>query len=135
MINPKITPIQANDMDKIFKIIKFIFERPITSKEIGELIKVESRNVQYYANAIKRMGLANDFKYYNKKLLQLSKEGFKIFAKNVSTKLLKTYLIETNYVELEKKAIINSDFSKKTKNRRLQSLKSIQKWLNKCREE
>ena len=95
MDNTNIPFIQANSMDRIINLLENMYENPMTSQQIAELMDFLPRQSDYYFNAGKYIGLfekKTDDKQVVVKLTALGNSVFKLNYKERQLKLVSLIL-------------------------------------------
>lgn len=95
--------IQANSMERIISLLEHLYENPMTSQQIAELMDFELRQSDYYYNAGKYLGLFEKINEDKQRIVTLTALGNKVFRLNYKERQLKL-------VELILKHQIFADF-------------------------
>lgn len=89
MENTDVPFIQANSMERIISLLENIYDNPMTSQQIAELMDFESRQSDYYYNAGKYLGLFEKTSDDKQKVVSLTALGNKVFKLNYKDRQLK----------------------------------------------
>lgn len=81
--------IQANSMERIISLLENMYENPMTSQQIAELMDFDIRQSDYYYNAGKYLGLFEKRKEESQILAALTTQGQKVFKLNYKKRQLK----------------------------------------------
>lgn len=85
----KIPFIQANSMDRIISLLENMYNNPMTSQQIAELMKFEPRQSDYYYNAGRYLGLFEKNKENGQTVVSLTVLGVQVFHLNYKDRQLK----------------------------------------------
>lgn len=112
MDNTSVPFIQANSMDRIISMLENMYDNPLTTQQIAELMSFEPRQADYYYNAGCYIGL---FKKVNnregqKALTTLGEYVFKLNYKERQLKLVELILEHQIFVDAFDYTIDNGDF-------------------------
>ena len=89
MTRTEVPFIQANSMERIISLMEHVYENPMTSQQIAELMDFELRQSDYYYNAGKYLGLFEKLHEDNQILVSLTTLGNKIIKLNYKERQLK----------------------------------------------
>lgn len=89
--------IQANSMDRIISLLENMYENPMTSQQIAELMDFELRQSDYYYNAGKYLGLFEKTYDDKQKVVSLTSLGNKVFKLNYKERQLKLVELILNH--------------------------------------
>lgn len=89
MDNTDIPFIQANSMDRIINLLENMYENPMTSQQIAELMDFLPRQSDYYFNAGKYIGLFEKKTDDKQVVVELTVLGNKVFKLNYKERQLK----------------------------------------------
>ena len=89
MDNTDIPFIQANSMDRIINLLENMYENPMTSQQIAELMDFLPRQSDYYFNAGKYIGLFKKKTDDKQVVVELTALGNKVFKLNYKERQLK----------------------------------------------
>lgn len=89
MKNVSIPFIQANSMERIISLLENLYDNPMTSQEIAELMNFDLRQSDYYYNAGRYLGLFEKVSDEKRKIILLSSLGSMIFKFNYKKRQLK----------------------------------------------
>lgn len=89
MDNTNVPFIQANSMERIISLLENMYENPMTSQQIAELMDFEPRQSDYYYNAGKYLGLFKKISEDNQHVVVLTPLGNKVFKLNYKKRQLK----------------------------------------------
>lgn len=81
--------IQANSMERIISLLENMYENPMTSQQIAELMDFEPRQADYYYNAGKYLGLFKKISEDKQRVVTLTVSGNKVFKLNYKERQLK----------------------------------------------
>lgn len=81
--------IQANSLDRIISLLEHIYENPMTSQQISNLMDFELRQSDYYYNAGKYLGLFEKTSEDKQKVVKLTALGNRLFKLNYKQRQLK----------------------------------------------
>ena len=81
--------IQANSMERIISLLENMYENPMTSQQIAELMDFDPRQSDYYYNAGRYLGLFEKRKEEGQILTALTALGQKVFKLNYKERQLK----------------------------------------------
>jgi hypothetical protein len=81
--------IQANSMERIISLLENMYENPMTSQQIAELMDFEPRQSDYYFNAGKYLGLFEKTSDDKQKVVSLTSLGNRVFKLNYKERQLK----------------------------------------------
>lgn len=81
--------IQANSMERIISLLENMYENPMTSQQIAELMDFEPRQSDYYYNAGKYLGLFKKISEDKQRVVALTPLGNKVFKLNYKERQLK----------------------------------------------
>ncbi len=81
--------IQADSMDRVISLLENLFENPMTTEQIAELMDFDIRQSDYYFNAGKYLGLFEKDKVGQKLYVKLTSLGTKIFKMSYKERQLK----------------------------------------------
>lgn len=135
---------QANSLDKIMVAIEVMKHSPINERDLKTGFSMGERQVDYYANAMRFLGLIDSFEYNGKVIICLSEDAIEFFKKGKTDKKLREWIIKNKLLEENKKRLeqekneisgkdqSTGDEKKKitTYKRRLQSYEAWKKWVN-----
>lgn len=89
MENTDVPFIQANSMERIISLLENMYDNPMTSQQIAELMDFEPRQSDYYYNAGKYLGLFEKTSDDKQKVVSLTPLGNKVFKLNYKDRQLK----------------------------------------------
>lgn len=89
MDNSDVPFIQANSMERIISLLENMYENPMTSQQIAELMDFEPRQSDYYYNAGKYLGLFEKVNEDKQRVVALTSLGNKVFKLNYKERQLK----------------------------------------------
>ncbi len=89
MNNTNIPFVQANSMDRIINLLENMYENPMTSQQIAELMDFLPRQSDYYFNAGKYIGLFEKRTDDKQVVVKLTPLGNKVFRLNYKERQLK----------------------------------------------
>ena len=89
MDNSNVPFIQANSMERIISMLENMYENPMTSQQIAELMDFEPRQSDYYYNAGKYLGLFEKICEDKQRVVGLTALGNKVFKLNYKERQLK----------------------------------------------
>lgn len=89
MEGTKIPFIQANSMERVISLLENMYENPMTSQQIAELMDFDPRQSDYYYNAGKYLGLFEKRRENGQILTGLTPLGQKVFKLNYKERQLK----------------------------------------------
>lgn len=89
MDNTDVPFIQANSMERIISLLENMYENPMTSQQIAELMDFEPRQSDYYYNAGKYLGLFNKTSDDRQIVVSLTTLGNRVFRLNYKDRQLK----------------------------------------------
>ncbi|MFG6368058.1 MAG: type II restriction endonuclease [Lachnospiraceae bacterium] len=89
MANSDVPFIQANSMERIISLLENMYENPMTSQQIAELMDFELRQSDYYYNAGKYLGLFEKTSEDKQRVIRLTALGNKVFKLNYKERQLK----------------------------------------------
>lgn len=89
MENTDVPFIQANSMERIISLLENMYDNPMTSQQIAELMDFELRQSDYYYNAGKYLGLFEKTSDDKQKVVSLTPLGNKVFKLNYKDRQLK----------------------------------------------
>ena len=89
MEGTKIPFIQANSMERVISLLENMYENPMTSQQIAELMDFDPRQSDYYYNAGKYLGLFEKHRESGQILTGLTALGQKVFRLNYKERQLK----------------------------------------------
>ena len=89
MDNSDVPFIQANSMERIISLLENMYENPMTSQQIAELMDFEPRQSDYYYNAGKYLGLFEKVNEDKQRVVTLTSLGNKVFKLNYKERQLK----------------------------------------------
>lgn len=89
MEGTRIPFIQANSMERIISLLENLYENPMTSQQIAELMDFDIRQSDYYYNAGKYLGLFEKQKEEGQILTMLTALGQRVFKLNYKERQLK----------------------------------------------
>ena len=89
MENTDVPFIQANSMERIISLLENMYDNPMTSQQIAELMDFELRQSDYYYNAGKYLGLFEKTSDDKQKVVSLTQLGNKVFKLNYKDRQLK----------------------------------------------
>ncbi len=89
MDNSDVPFIQANSMERIISLLENMYENPMTSQQIAELMDFEPRQSDYYYNAGKYLGLFEKVNEDKQRVVVLTSLGNKVFKLNYKERQLK----------------------------------------------
>ena len=89
MNNTDIPFIQANSMDRIINLLENMYDNPMTSQQIAELMDFLPRQSDYYFNAGKYIGLFEKRTDDKQVLVELTALGNRVFKMNYKERQLK----------------------------------------------
>ena len=89
MDNSDVPFIQANSMERIISLLENMYENPMTSQQIAELMDFEPRQSDYYYNAGKYLGLFEKVNEDKQRVVALTSLGNKVFKLNYKKRQLK----------------------------------------------
>ena len=89
MDNSDVPFIQANSMERIISLLENMYEKPMTSQQIAELMDFEPRQSDYYYNAGKYLGLFEKVNEDKQRVVALTSLGNKVFKLNYKERQLK----------------------------------------------
>lgn len=89
MDNTDIPFIQANSMDRIINLLENMYDNPMTSQQIAELMDFLPRQSDYYFNAGRYIGLFEKKTEDNQVVVQLTSLGNRVFKLNYKERQLK----------------------------------------------
>ena len=89
MNNTEIPFIQANSMDRIINLLENMYDNPMTSQQIAELMDFLPRQSDYYFNAGKYIGLFEKRTDDKQVLVELTALGNRVFKMNYKERQLK----------------------------------------------
>lgn len=89
MKNTEVPFIQANSMERIISLLENMYDNPMTSQQIAELMDFEPRQSDYYYNAGKYLGLFEKTNDDKQKVVSLTALGNKVFKLNYKDRQLK----------------------------------------------
>ena len=135
---------QANKLDKIMIAIMVLRHSPINEKDLATGFSMGRRQADYYANAMRFLGLIDSFEYINQVIICLTEKALAVFKKGDIKKALRDWIINNKLLEENKKRLDQekreidesreetSEGVKKvsTYKRRLQSYEAWKKWVN-----
>lgn len=135
---------QANSLDKIMVAIEVLKHSPINERDLATGFSMGERQADYYANAMRFLGLIDSFEYNGKVIICLTEKAIDFFKKGNTNKRLKEWIIKNKLLEENKKRLDqekseitteNDDAKDGKKNittykRRLQSYEAWKKWIN-----
>ena len=81
--------IQANSMERVISLLENLYENPMTSQQIAELMDFDPRQSDYYYNAGKYLGLFEKKRQDGQVLTVLTALGQKVFKMNYKERQLK----------------------------------------------
>lgn len=81
--------IQANSMERVISLLENLYENPMTSQQIAELMNFDPRQSDYYYNAGKYLGLFEKKRQDGQVLTVLTALGQKVFKMNYKERQLK----------------------------------------------
>ncbi len=81
--------IQANSMERVISLLENIYNNPMTSQQVAELMDFDLRQSDYYYNAGKYLGLFEKQKEDKQKVIALTALGVKIFRLSYKQRQLK----------------------------------------------
>lgn len=81
--------IQANSMERIISLLENMYENPMTSQQIAELMEFELRQSDYYYNAGRYLGLFEKINEDKQRVVVLTALGNKVFKLNYKDRQLK----------------------------------------------
>ncbi len=81
--------IQANSMERIISLLENMYENPMTSQQIAELMDFELRQSDYYYNAGRYLGLFEKIRDDKQTVVGLTALGNKVFKLNYKERQLK----------------------------------------------
>ncbi|MCK5867732.1 MAG: hypothetical protein KAG14_04970 [Mycoplasmataceae bacterium] len=116
--------IQTNSGDKLYEIYLQAINAPITKGDVAKIIASVPRQVDYYVEALGAMGVVEWLEYRDKTLVSVPDDiplmTKKEFAISIDVQ---------GFILLQKKQLNASSYSKETKDRRMQSINAIEKWI------
>lgn len=80
--------IQANSMERIISLLENMYDNPMTSQQIAELMDFEPRQSDYYFNAGRYLGLFEKTNDDKQKVISLTVLGNKVFKLNYKDRQL-----------------------------------------------
>lgn len=89
MEGTKIPFIQANSMDRVISLLENMYENPMTTQQIAELMDFDLRQSDYYFNAGRYLGLFEKTADDGQKVVSLTALGNRIFRLNYKKRQLK----------------------------------------------
>ena len=89
MEGTKIPFIQANSMDRVISLLENMYENPMTTQQIAELMDFDLRQSDYYFNAGRYLGLFEKNADDGQKVVSLTALGNRIFRLNYKKRQLK----------------------------------------------
>lgn len=89
MEGTKIPFIQANSMDRVISLLENMYENPMTTQQIAELMDFDLRQSDYYFNAGRYLGLFEKTAEDGQKVVSLTALGNRIFRLNYKKRQLK----------------------------------------------
>ena len=89
MDNSDVPFIQANSMERIISLLENMYENPMTSQQIAELMDFEPRQSDYYYNAGKYLGLFEKVNEDKQRVVALTSLENKVFKLNYKERQLK----------------------------------------------
>lgn len=89
MENTDVPFIQANSMERIISLLENMYDNPMTSQQIAELMDFEPRQSDYYYNAGKYLGLFEKTSDDKQKVVSLTPLGNRVFKLNYKDRQLK----------------------------------------------
>ena len=87
--NTDIPFIQANSMDRIISLLENMYDNPMSTAQITQLMDFEPRQADYYYNAGRYLGLFEKKTEDGNKIVHLTKLGCKVFRMNYKERQLK----------------------------------------------
>lgn len=81
--------IQANSMERVISLLENLYENPMTSQQIAELMDFDPRQSDYYYNAGKYLGIFEKKRQDGQVLTVLTALGQKVFKMNYKERQLK----------------------------------------------
>lgn len=81
--------VQANSMERIISLLEHIYDNPMTSQQIAELMDFQVRQSDYYYNAGKYLGLFEKISEDKQKVVVLTALGNKVFRLSYKKRQLK----------------------------------------------
>lgn len=81
--------VQANSMERVISLLENLYENPMTSQQIAELMDFDLRQSDYYYNAGKYLGLFEKKRQDGQVLTNLTALGQKVFKMNYKERQLK----------------------------------------------
>lgn len=117
MINTDIPFVQANSMERVISLLENLYDNPMTTLEIAELMNFDVRQSDYYYNAGRYLGLfkkISDDKGRYVTLTTLGNSVFKLNYKDRQLKLVELILKHKIFYEVFSDSIKNSEISGKT---------------------
>lgn len=131
MENETVPFIQANSLDRIISLLENMFENPMTSQQIAELMDFEPRQSDYYFNAGKYLGLFKkdmDDKQVIVSLTELGNKVFKLNYKQRQLKLVELILEHKIFADFFDKVIESGELPSKN------DIENAMRELNVCNE-
>lgn len=131
MLNTDIPFIQANSMERIISLLENMYDNPMTSQQITELMDFEPRQSYYYYDAGKYLGLFEKINDDKQKVLILTPLGNRVFKLNYKErqlKLVKLILEHKIFGDLFDEIIRNGEMPNK------KMIESEMRTLNVCNE-
>lgn len=89
MENADVPFIQANSMERVISMLEHIYENPMTSQQVAELMDFDLRQSDYYYNAGKYLGLFNKQKEDRQRVITLTDLGVEIVRLSYKKRQLK----------------------------------------------
>ena len=89
MERTKIPFIQANSMERVISLLENLYENPMTSQQIAELMDFDIRQSDYYYNAGRYLGLFEKKREDGQVLTRLTALGQRVFRLNYKERQLK----------------------------------------------
>ena len=89
MEGTKIPFIQANSMERVISLLENLYENPMTSQQIAELMDFDIRQSDYYYNAGRYLGLFEKKREDGQVLTRLTALGQRVFRLNYKERQLK----------------------------------------------
>lgn len=99
---------QADSMTKIATAIEVMLHSPINEKDLSSGFSMDKRQADYYADAMRFIGVVDSFEYNGQNIIMLSKDAQKYFGKSKGRALevkLASWLVEFKIIEVFEKRL------------------------------
>ena len=89
-IHTDIPFVQADSMDRVINLLENLYENPMTTNQVAELMNFEPRQSRYYFNAGRYLGIFEEYRNEERQnLIRLNRTGEKLYKLNYKDRQLR----------------------------------------------